>query len=84
MDGRCKLAGWEIYPENLSYVQSCDLHGYNFTSYGQQLKADSPRIFLPSYEKISVKVIEFGVQGNSRTDYIRVQPKPHHDSMPLI
>jgi len=62
MDGSSKLAGWEIYPQNLNYVRGCDIHGYNFTSYCQQLSAESKRHFVRGSDGIAVKVVEFGAQ----------------------
>jgi elongation factor P hydroxylase len=63
MDGSPKLVGWEIYPQNLNYVRSCDVHGYNFASYCQQLSAESKRHFVRGSDRIAVKVVEFGAQG---------------------
>jgi hypothetical protein len=75
MDGKSKLTGWESYPENLRYVQSCDLHGYNFTSYSQRLQAESKRLFVRGSERIAVKVLEFGGQGKFRTNsYLHFNP----------
>lgn len=63
MDGSSKLAGWEIYPQNLNYVRGCDIHGYNFTSFCQQLSTESKLHFVRGKDVIAVKVVEFGAQG---------------------
>lgn len=64
MNSGRELDGWDIYPENLNYVQACDIHGYNYTSYRQQLSGDSKRLFVAPEHGISVKVIEFGEPEN--------------------
>lgn len=58
MGGGHKLDGWDTYPENLKYLQACDINGYNFPSYGQQLREDSERLFVAPKDGISVKIIE--------------------------
>lgn len=69
MDSTQKLDGWDIYPENLNYLQACDIHGYNFASYRQQLSRDSERLFLAPNEVISVKVIELGESDENGTSH---------------
>jgi hypothetical protein len=69
MDGSSKLAGWESYPQNLNYLQDCDVHGYNFSSYCHQLSAESKRLFVRGCDGIAVKVVEFGAQSKAEAAF---------------
>ena len=60
-----RLKEWQKYPENLNSESHDVDFAYNHANFRENLSAESARLFVPKSDPIVVKVVEFGVQGES-------------------